>query len=368
MWILRITQLALISFSLQWLRFVSAFPKPNSSPQRGSILSPSMAHEFSAEVVGASGRMGTFWLERHACDNKSNVTIIESAVACPRGTTPGSQTPEGCPIYVATPSDAYLPIYEATPPSRRRDLVLVGNAGLPIDERFGECTILVPHFSVLYQDQWKGNKSESISKTGKQQSSRKIQVNTDRLVSPPTCIYGKHSEMVASVLEANGIASKVVPSFREIKAYSGRKLVWASCFWLLCHSYDGGDSKKQSNSQPLTVGQVHKFRQIDLEKLVDEILPSLRNWLLSEDDNDGDDERKITDDIGRIIDRTRVLDYLRAYSESISGAVPSVALAKQEFRDRNGVWLSNHRHKQPFHTELLTKVGIDIGSLALSED
>ena len=267
---------------------------------------------------------------------------------------------------MATPSDAYLPIYDATPPSRRRDLVLVGNAGLPIDERFGECTILVPHFSVLYQDQWKGNKSESIGETGKQQSPRKIQVNTDPLVSPPTYIYGKHSEIVASVLEANGMASKVVPSFREIKAYSGRKLIWASCFWLLCHSYDGGDSKKEPDSLPLTVGQVHKFCQGDLEKLVDEILPSLRDWLLSEDN--GDDERKITDTLGRIIDRTRVLDYLRAYSESISGAVPSVALAKQEFRDRNGVWLSNHRHKQPFHTELLKKLGIHVGSLALSED
>ena len=79
-------------------------------------------------------------------------------------------------------------------------------------------------------------------------------------------------------------------------------------------------------------------------KLVDEILPSLRDWLLVPDDQGGKKTGTKRNDetdpsLERIIDRTRVLDYLRAYSESISGAVPSVDLAKQEFRDRNAVWL-----------------------------
>jgi hypothetical protein len=348
-----------------------------------------MSTDFTAEVVGASGRMGTFWLDRHffgvdkkAEDTDSDATVGDaSAIACPRGTIPGSQTPEGSPIYVATPSDSYLPIYESTPPSRYKDLVLVGNVGLPIDDRFQECTILVPHFSVLYKNQWKddeNNNSDAMKKEDPRTSNRPppIQVNTDPRVSPPTYVYGKHATTVANVLEANGIATKAVPSFSEIKAYSGRKLIWASCFWLLCHNYDR-DRDDESNAQadgsllpPLTVGQVHEFRQNGLEKLVDEILPSLRGWLLN---NDNESQTKAETEIEteqalvRIIDRTVVLDYLQAYSESISHAVPSVDLAKREFEDRNAVWLSSPSGKelenqQPFHVELLRKQGLLIGA------
>ncbi len=353
----------LLSRLVLTFQFVSSFQKPSLSPPRGTILASSMTREFTAEVVGASGRMGTFFLQ-HGCDTNTT-TSDESVVACPRGMTPGSQTPEGSPIYVATPSDAYLPIYEATPVARRKDLVLCGNAGLPIDERFEKCTILVPHFSVLYQDQWKGESTSSETDNGID-CSRKIQVNTDPLVSPPTYIYGKHAAIAAEILEANGIATKIVASFGEIKAYSGRKLVWASCFWLLCHSYDSAES----DSEPLTVGQVHVARQDDLEKLVDEILPSLRDLLICQDDDEQNErnQSKNNEALGRIIERTRVLEYLKAYSTSISGAVPSIALAKQEFHDRNAVWLSNHRHEQPFHIELLTRMGVDVGSVTLSED
>lgn len=360
------------------------FTTPNN-PTRTTALARSMSREFTAEVVGASGRMGTFWLDRHffGVDKKVGDTDGDapggdaSAIACPRGTTPGSQTPEGSPIYVATTSDAYLPIYESTPPSRCKDLVLVGNVGLPIDDRFQECTILVPHFSVLYKNQWKDdeNNSDATKKEDHRTSNRPppIQVNTDPLVSPPTYIYGNHAITVANVLEAHGIATEVVPSFREIKAYSGRKLVWASCFWLLCHNHDR-DRDDESKAQtvgpppPLTVGEVHEFRQNDLQNLVDEILPSLRGWLLN-----NDNETETEQALGRIIDRTNMLDYLQAYSESISYAVPSVDLAKREFKDRNAVWLSSPSGKglenqQPFHVELLRKQGRLIGAASCSED
>lgn len=331
-----------------------------------------MTRPFTAEVVGASGRMGTFWLGNHCsvsgadARNKAHESG-GSAAPCPRGTTPGSLTPDGCPIYVATPSDAYQPIYESTPPNRRKDLVLVGNAGLPIDDRFRECTILVPHFSVLYQDQWKGEISgDATNKQGDGTShrSREIRVDTDPLVSPPTYIYGNHATNTARILEANGISTEIVPSFREIRAYSGRKLLWASCFWLLCHGHGIGDGV------PLTVGQVHEVRQDDLEKLVDEILPSLRVWLLFGNDGNETDQEREKEMIGRILHRNTVMDYLRAYSTSISQAVPSIDLAKQEFPDRNGVWLSNpsgkdlRDHPQPFHIDLLKKQGVDVAAAA----
>ena len=372
----------LLLISLRLVTHSNAFETPNPpSLSRGIVGTSSMvALGFTAEVVGASGRMGTFWLDHHHGDNtnssrngeKSVLVGEDVAIACPRGTTPGSQTTEG-PIYVATPSDAYLPIFEATSENRRKDLVFAGNAGLPIDDRFGDCTILVPHFSVLYRDQWRGDereteREEENHREGNRSSSRRIQVTTDPLVSPPTYIYGKHAKIVSDVLEANGIATELVPSFTEIKAYSGRKLLWASCFWLLCHSSYNNDGDDDLNTKPidlpLTVGQVHELRQDDLEVLVDEILPSLRDWFKTST------ESEIDQNLGRIIDRKSVIGYLKAYSESITGAIPSVDLAYQEFRDRNAVWLHPKNKnevylEQPFHTQLLEEMGVDISATAL---
>mmetsp|Transcript_9151 Transcript_9151/g.19190 ORF Transcript_9151/g.19190 Transcript_9151/m.19190 type:complete len:427 (-) Transcript_9151:151-1431(-) len=344
-----------------------------------------------AEVVGASGRMGTFWLERQPRalgaaggggerdpEREGQPQRAPVAVAsCPRGGTPGSETPRGCPIYVATPSDAYPEIYEATPPHRRGDLVLVGNAGLLGDDRFGNCTVLVPHFSVLYRNQWKkggggGGGEENATQETRYNQKTSIQINTDPLKSPPTYAYGKHSEEAARVLEANGIATSIVPSFREIRAYSGRKLLWASCLWLLCHNHnveEKSTGRGGPSPLPLAVGEVHEYRREDLEKLVDEILPSLREQLLSpadtsttEDDNktsNGDVEKTLA-----ILDRTEVLSYLEAYSKSIANAIPSIDLAKQEYADRNAVWLSSGTtttRDQPFHAELLERQGVDVG-------
>ena len=319
-------------------------------------------------------------------------------------------TEKGSPIYVATPSDAYDEIYEGTPWNRRSDLVLVGNVGLPIDDKFRRknSTILVPHFSVLYENQWKGNAASTGRSSDNSNVNNNnddnvsnddsaIRVNTDPEVSPPTYIYGKHAATVSKLLEANGISTQIVDSFSQIEAYSGRKLLWASCFWLLCHcdlrksnnknannNHHDNNRDKESDlpSLPLTVGRVHEVRQAELERLVDEILPSLRDWLglaaaaRESADPDGDetggDETSLRRVVERIVERSAVLDYLRAYSESIPHAVPSVELAKREFPDRNGVWLAGTTNEsreqaqpqpQPFHTELLEKLGVTVASI-----
>jgi hypothetical protein len=302
---------------------------------------------------------------------------------------------------VATPSDAYHEIYEATPVGRRNDLVLAGNAGLPIDDRFSECTILVPHFSVLYEHQWKGggkddNDSHSDSDSNSGTMPPRIRVDTDPEVSPPTYVYGTHASTVAALLQANGIATEIVPTFSEIKAYAGRKLLWASCFWLLCHDDSINGESMGDLFRPLTVGKVHEVRPKDLERLVDEILPSLRDWLVfagEENDKGGGDDiatsaatsattsssaaAAATTNLEPILDRDAILAYLEAYSKSISSAVPSVDLALREFADRNAVWLSHpcqgrgtsSPHPQSFHTSLLQKQGVDVGALtSLEED
>ena len=313
----------------------------------------------SAEVVGATGRMGTFWLQRHFSLSPS---LPGPAVACPKGSVPGTRTPPGAPIYVATPSGAYGEIYEATPFSRRRDLVFAGNPGLPIDDRFGEATVLVPHFSVLYENQWANSKSESDGESESDYSARSaIRVDTDPERSPPTYVYGRHAETVAGVLKASGILPEPCGSFGSLKAHSGRKLLWASCLWLLCHEARGNGN---GNARPLTVGEVHATKKDDLEKLVDELLPSLGELLLSGTNDDADRAG-----VAGILDRGATLAYLRNYSESIPGAVPSVDLAREEFADRNGVWLRRRgggwgRNEQPYHRELLEKQGLGAGGFA----
>lgn len=373
----------LVSYNMRFSSSALRSPNPPLSMIGGdSSSSPSSSMDnnliYTAEVVGAKGRIGTFWLDRHFSSATNEQTA--AAVACPRGTAPGSQTRKGAPIYVATSSDAYLQIYENTLPSRRSDLVFVGNAGLLVNDRFRDCTILVPHFSVLYKNQLKDDKDDDQSlfsnNTGsdsaRYKETTRIQVNTDPLLSPPTYIFGKHATTAQNVLEANGIQTCLVDSFREIQAYSGRKLLWASCLWLLCHD---PENQERFASLPLTVGQVHEWKQSEVDRLADELLSSLRELLSLPPANNKNRCEKApkqseTRILREILDPTMVREYLRAYSTSISNAFPSGDLAKQEYHDRNEVWLLSNgeiskkkQEDQPFHVELLKRQGIDATGL-----
>ena len=369
--------------------------------------------KYTAEVVGANGRIGSFWLYRHFLNNdddddnnnnnNNNVdttgTITANkhsnhksdkkdedqdqqsntaVIACPRGSSPGCLTPIGTPIYVATPSDTYLQIYNETIPSRKNDLVFVGNVGIPIPNEFRSCTILVPHFAVLHNNTIvNANASNNEDdKDNDDYDAFKIIVNTDPLKSPPTYIYGKHSTIASKVLETNGIKTEIVNSFEEIQALSGRKLVWASCLWLLCHDdIDDDDDDACSDddnddacdkgavtkrSQPLTVEQVHELRQDDLDRLVDDLLPSLQHLLSLDDENNNDNNEQIR----KILNKKGINEYLKAYSSSIPNAVPSKDLATKEYTERNGVWSSCSNSKegedQKFHLKLLKRQGIDV--------
>ncbi|OEU21418.1 hypothetical protein FRACYDRAFT_235041 [Fragilariopsis cylindrus CCMP1102] len=366
-----------------------------SSYQSSSTSAPSPAtsssFKYTAEVVGANGRIGSFWLYRHFLNNdddddnnnnnnnnvdttgtitankhsihksdkkdedqdqKTNTAVI----ACPRGSSPGCLTPMGTPIYVATPSDTYLQIYNETIPSRKNDLVFVGNAGIPIPNEFRDCTILVPHFAVLHNNTIaSANANASNNEDNKDNDDYdafKIIVNTDPLKSPPTYLYGRHSTIASKVLETNGIKTEIVNSFEEIQALSGRKLVWASCLWLLCAVTKG--------SQPLTVEQVHELRQDDLDRLVDDLIPSLQHLLSLDDENNNDNNEQIR----KILNKKGINEYLKAYSSSIPNVVPSKALATKEYTERNGIWssCSNPREgeDQKFHLKLLKRQGIDV--------
>jgi glycine/D-amino acid oxidase-like deaminating enzyme len=190
---------------------------------------------------------------------------------------------------------------------RREDLVWVGN-GLAL-EQFRNTTLVVPHYGII-----------SVGAHP-----------TTLPSSPPTYIYGRHANNVANVMEREGVKTYIVPSWDEIQIHAARKLLWASCMWLLCHS----------SEPPLTVEQVHDTCQDLLVDLVNELLPALED-LVGMSGIDGND----------------TITYMASYSHSMPNTIPSKILAMDEVYERNGVWLkARSRFPQPLHEQLLLKVG-----------
>lgn len=264
---------------------------------------------YKSEVVGAFGRIGSFWL----CHD-------DHTIAVPRDVSPGCLSVSGSPIFVATPSGAWSQIYNQTLPERRKDLVLCGN-GILEDNRWEDATVVVPHFSILT--------------TCKRNHENPIGTNDS---SPKTFIYGKHAEYTAKILQSQGnVSTEIVSSYKEIQIKSAQKLLWASCMWLLCHSSTETATIKTTS---LTVGQVHEQKQDQLDRLVEEILPALEEI------------------IGHSLDVSTVLQYLKDYSMSISNATPNKELATLELEERNGVWLRlrNEKHPQTYHQSLIQQI------------
>jgi glycine/D-amino acid oxidase-like deaminating enzyme len=260
--------------------------------------------------------MGSFWL----CH--SDERIISSAAAVPRGLSPGYLTPPGSPIYIATPSESWSQIWDQVPLNRRSDCVFVGN-GIP-PQHFEDATIVVPHFAVL-----------QVCRRGADESNNNNNnpIGTSPL-SPKTFLYGKHADRASRVLEQYGVSTELVANFSDIRAAAAKKLLWASCLWLVCYS----DTTTTTGSDPLTVAQAHEQRQDILDRLVAEVLPALERLLGK-----------------KIDDENAVGSYLKAYSQSIPNAIPSKELALAELKERNGVWLSlaSEENPQAFHKELI---------------
>jgi glycine/D-amino acid oxidase-like deaminating enzyme len=246
------------------------------------------------EVVGASGRIGSLFLRE------------KGAMAVPRGVVPGCLSYG--PIVVATPSMEWRSIYQLTEPDRQDDLVWVGNGLLSDFQK--NATVILPHFGVL-------------------------QPNTNAVTSdnsPPTYVYGKHANMMATVLSRQGIpVIQVIHSWHTICQLAARKLAWASCLWLLCHD------PSPSFDSPLTVSQVHAQKSHELEQLVRELLPVLKELTGSNEERVGD-----------------IVSYMYSYSMSMPNAIPSKQLALHELDHRNGVFFREIR--QPLHSQLLLRV------------
>ena len=229
----------------------------------------------------------------------------------------------GTPIVVATPSRAWREIRDdLCPASRRGDLIYFGN-GLPldIDNNDDEAgTWVVPHFGVLQVD-------GPI-------------VSSD--TSPPTYVQGRHATFVAHALQRHGLTVVPLDSPQALRVHAVRKLLWASCLWLVCHA--------NRDDEPLTVSQVHEqpSAAARLQALVHELWPAvLETMQASTNDKD---ETTITDD--SLYSLPDTLAYMKQYSLSMPGAIPSRDLALAELADRNGVLYRSGNH-QPLHQDLL---------------
>ncbi|KAL3904321.1 MAG: hypothetical protein SGILL_010114 [Bacillariaceae sp.] len=160
--------------------------------------------------------------------------------------------------------------------------------------------------------------------------------------SPPTLLYGRHAQSMATILKKHGVQTQIVESFQEIVVHAGLKLLWASCLWLLCHSTEV--MKDDGVGDAVTIGQVLEQRHDALDRLVDELLPVLCELV------DGIGEGSSKSSSAMLLTRQHVDEYLRNYSKSIAGAIPSKALALKEVQERNGVFF---RSSQTFHRQLL---------------
>ena len=261
-----------------------------SLPSVSTLVSPQTS---SFEVVG-KGRIASLFLRQEGC------------ISVSRDEAPGQQTKMGSPMVVATPSQAWPEIHAACDPARRGDLVWMGN-GLPELELGGsDCTWVVPHFGVLVMD------GPIVSAP----------------TSPPTFVCGKHANFVERLLRHEGLANvEGVDNVTTLRLYAVRKLLWASCMWLLCHSHE----------PPLTVSEVHQNEAsaATLQTLVAELLPAAEALTK------------------QTMDLAAVLVYLEQYSLSMPGAIPSLTLAMAELADRNGVFYL--ACQQPCHERLLWK-------------
>lgn len=286
-----------------------------------------------AEVVGASGRVGSMFLN-----------AIPSAKAAPKGLAPGClSSGRGCPIYVTTPAKAWRQILDDTLPHRREDLVWIGN-GIPPLDVIHSTTTVVPHFGVL---QVNGSPVTSV-------------------MSPSTVVYGKHSTKVARILQQVGISNvDIIPvtsningndnAFQIVLA-AAQKLLWAASMWLLCHDNPNGINDGTLPTS-ITALQVHTIRRDELESLVrDELFPALslrlQDFVASSSSSSSDVINDLT------LDVNVALEYMYKYSQSMPDATPSLALAKEEWKERNAFFLAvRDRVPQPKHEALLHKVG-----------
>lgn len=307
---------------------------------RATSINKETTYEYNGEVVGSTGKIGSYILHSLNCKKDPNPAFpydqyqYSRAFATPRGLAPGCLSKQDSPIYACIPSSSIRDVWDATVPNRRKDLVFLCNCipsrhlDLLTDENTVEVTIAILHFGA-----------------SKDQSGPKASCS---LESPPTVIYGKHANTLSKLLEKDNIPVAVANSAQELQTAAVKKLAWSSLMWLLCHDIS-------PNEKPLTVKDVHTAHSDKLQMLVKEIIPPLEalgqeSW--TEHESGSSKYALTTEDM---------MNYLETYSKSISegNVTPNRDLALEEIHERNGLILSlmdKTERNDSYHLEVIRRV------------
>ncbi|KXZ56706.1 hypothetical protein GPECTOR_1g636 [Gonium pectorale] len=159
--------------------------------------------------------------------------------------TPNIYSPAQGPIYVCTTNDSLDDVLQRTPPSRRRDLVFFQNGWLlPWLQKHGladEVTLVALYMAAG---------PDGTAKDGGR-----------------TATSGRWARHVAHTLARGQVSCSVVDSPDMCRALVEKHL-WASIFWMLSAALGGAQ-----------VGHIVAQHRSDVEALVDELLPLLRESL-----------------------------------------------------------------------------------------
>ena len=294
------------------------------------------------EVIGSTGKIGSYLLNSlNPPLEVNNVQQCHSVAATPRGVSPGSLSPDNTPLYACIPSSSIQTVWDATVPHRREDLVFLCNC-IPsrhLNFESSDCTICILHFGVSHRID----------------AGKVIPILNTSPLSPSTVIYGRHATTLAKVLKRDGITVEIAPSPEHIQMVAAKKLSWSSLFWLLCH--DGDES--------MTVKEVWERKTKQIHELVEEMIPALE-VLSNEDTKQSNSSPSRKSLMGTV---EEVVNYLYNYSMSMKegNITPSLELALNEIKERNGVLLSimmqsnsNDRTKLPqLQLEMIRRVAGD---------
>ncbi len=161
----------------------------------GSQCQDDEPFQYTAEVVGASSPMGSFWL---CYGSETAATVV------PSGISPGYLSIDGSPIYI---NSNWTDVWDRVPPTRKKDCVFCGqNVSIPPD--FPEdATIVVPNF--LVSNICRNDQSPVLAASSK---------------SPKTILYGRHAARIAEILNQHDIETETIndpQTFQEVVERDG---------------------------------------------------------------------------------------------------------------------------------------------------
>lgn len=282
----------------------SAIARASSGERREVAMATATAEEVEAGVIVGAGRVGQA-LERMGGGRDVVVRRGESVRQDSTG-----------PIFVCTRNDVLGAIVDATPASRREDLVFIQNGMLaPWLESKGlrEATQVLVYFAV--------------AKQGEPPSDGKTDTNPEGL----TAATGKWAAATAARLHAAGLSCKVLNA-EEFKKPMLEKLIWICAFMLVGARHPGA-----------TVGVVESEHRDEVADLINELTEAAAAKLQTEFD-------------------AGVVDRLCAYARSVAHFPTAV----KEFEWRNGWFYEISRRALesgrddpcPLHTAWLKELGV----------